>query len=166
MSNWWSSHELIDGGCEVKVRNWGQITDYISDLPPLPVLPPVLSIEVDHDVITYPLHASPLPIPLSLFPPSPSHPYLLFSPSKLIMTSSRIHCMPGCVTSCDAEQLSRAGWPRTTTVSDGSTVKSNELNSTSLEEPGSRKTRNIISHVVSKYATQPTLKHSINAPFQ
>ena len=28
VSIWWRSHELIGGGCEVKVRNWGQITDY------------------------------------------------------------------------------------------------------------------------------------------
>ena len=29
VSNWWRSHELIVGGeCLVKVRNWGQITDY------------------------------------------------------------------------------------------------------------------------------------------
>ncbi len=28
VSNWWRSHKLIGGGCEVKVRNWDQITDY------------------------------------------------------------------------------------------------------------------------------------------
>ncbi len=28
VSNWWRSHELIGVGCEVKVKNWGQITDY------------------------------------------------------------------------------------------------------------------------------------------
>ncbi len=27
VSNWWKSHKLIGGECEVKVRNWGQITE-------------------------------------------------------------------------------------------------------------------------------------------
>ena len=30
VSNWWRSPKWIDAGCEVKVRNQGQITDYLS----------------------------------------------------------------------------------------------------------------------------------------
>ena len=28
LSNWWRSEKLVGGGCKVKVRNQGQITDY------------------------------------------------------------------------------------------------------------------------------------------